>query len=61
LSDYAFTRNDDGSVSVERDGETDTLHDIGGIWFNGEGAWYDIDQAVEQSGDYADDGDDAHV
>lgn len=42
-SDYTFTHNFDGSVTVESATYgIDTLVDIGGIWFNGEGAWYAI-------------------
>ena len=44
-ADYQMTRNADGSVTVVKpDGGIDTLYEIDGFWFNGEGAWYDIDQ-----------------
>ena len=47
LSDYTFTRNADGSVTVShaRFG-TDTLIDIEGFWFHGEQAWYSLDDAI---------------
>jgi len=50
LSDYTFTRNADGSVTVEGLGSTDTLTNIEGIWFQGEAAWYSVDSAVELTG-----------
>ena len=51
LSDYTFTRNADGSVTVEGSGFTDTLRDIDGIWFQGEGTWYSVADAVALTGD----------
>ncbi len=50
LSDYTFTRNPDGSVTVEGFGSTDTLNNIEGIWFQGEAAWYSVDNAVTLTG-----------
>lgn len=48
LSDYVFTRNDDGTVTVMHPTlGTDTLSSIEGFWFNGEAAWYSLDQAIE--------------
>ena len=40
-SDYTFTQNADGSLTVSHAVYgTDTLTDINGFWFQGEGAWY---------------------
>ncbi len=50
LSDYTFTRNADGSVSVNGFGSSDTLTNIEGIWFQGEAAWYSVDNAVTLTG-----------
>ncbi len=50
LSDYSFTRNADGSVTVEGFGNTDTLINVEGIWFQGEAAWYSVDNAVNLTG-----------
>ena len=42
-ADYMFTLNGDGTTKVENSTYgTDTLEDIGGIWFIDEGQWYDI-------------------
>ncbi|MGH1420529.1 MAG: polysaccharide deacetylase family protein [Hyphomonas sp.] len=47
-SDYIFTRNANGSVSVEKpDGAIDTLTDIDGFWFSGEGAWYSLEETLD--------------
>ena len=47
LLDYVFTRNDDGTVSVTRDGfRTDTLISIEGFWFSGEQEWYSLEDAI---------------
>jgi len=57
LSDYLISQNADGTVSVSssRFG-TDTLTDIDGFWFSGEGAWYSIADAIALTGndDWAD-------
>ena len=50
LSDYTFTRNPDGTVTAEGFGNTDTLINIEGIWFQGEAAWYSIGAVVRASG-----------
>ena len=50
LSDYSFTQNADGSVTVEGFGNTDTLINVEGVWFQGEAAWYSVNNAVELSG-----------
>lgn len=51
LSDYTFTKNTDGSVSVLKpNGDTDTLYSIEGFWFSQEGAWYSIDQVLPNDG-----------
>ena len=43
-SDYTFTRNTDGTISVDKGSEgTDTLTDIDGFWFRGEQKWYSAD------------------
>jgi len=50
LSDYAFTQNANGSVSVSHPQYgTDTLSDIDGFWFGGEGAWYSMADALANS------------
>lgn len=47
LSDYTFTRNADGSVTVTHPRlGTDTLWSIEGFWFHGEQAWYSMDDAI---------------
>ncbi|MEM7069258.1 MAG: hypothetical protein AAF478_10265 [Pseudomonadota bacterium] len=41
---FTFTNNGDGSITaVSAQFGQDQLWDIGGIWFNEEGAWYSID------------------
>lgn len=46
--DYTFTANDDGSVTSAHDTNgTDTLKNIDGFWFSGEGKWYAIDDVVD--------------
>lgn len=47
--DYAFYRNDDGSVTVQKPNGTDTLTDIGGIWFKGSAQWLSIDVLIANS------------
>ncbi len=49
-SDFTFIENADGSVTatLHSNGKTDQLIDIGGIWFNGEGAWYGLDSLATQ-------------
>lgn len=43
-ADYTFARAADGTVTVTHpEYGTDTLKDIGGMWFSGENKWYDID------------------
>ena len=44
--DYAFYANADGSVTVKKPDGTDTLTDIGGVWFKGSQEWFTIDQLV---------------
>jgi len=49
--DYAFTRNNDGSISVAKpDGSVDTLIGVDGLWFTGEGAWYSVDALAANNG-----------
>ncbi len=51
LADYTFTLNEDGTVTVEHPTRgTDTLTDIDGLWFQGEGAWYSMNDAIAASG-----------
>lgn len=46
-SDYSFTQNGDGSVTVSKpDGNADTLIGVDGFWFLGEGAWYSLDAVL---------------
>ncbi len=45
-SDYSFTKNADGSVSVTSANGTDTLKDIDGFWFSGEEKWYSMDELL---------------
>lgn len=50
-TDYEFTENDDGSVSVLKpNGGTDTLINIDGAWFATEGAWYSLDELTTPTG-----------
>ncbi len=50
-SDYTFTQNADGSVSVEKPtGGTDTLIRIDGFWFQGEQEWYPIESLITPVG-----------
>ncbi|NBC21085.1 MAG: hypothetical protein GVY06_08620 [Alphaproteobacteria bacterium] len=45
--DYLFTRNPDGTVTVEGAlTGTDTLSEIDGVWFNNAGEWASIDTLV---------------
>ncbi|NRB31966.1 MAG: calcium-binding protein [Rhizobiaceae bacterium] len=44
--DYAFYANADGSVTVKKPDGTDTLTDIGGVWFKGSQEWFTIDQLI---------------
>ena len=46
-SDYSFSRDDNGTITVIKPNGTDTLTDIGGIWFNGEQQWYAIEDLIE--------------
>ena len=50
LSDYVFTENFDGSITVSS-GQwgTDTLYDIDGFWFAGEARWYSLADALDLS------------
>ena len=51
LKDYTITKNNDGTYTVKKPGGgVDTLKDIGGFWFCGEGKWYAIDDAIDQCG-----------
>ena len=51
LTDYTFTQNNDGSVTATHATRgTDTLTDIDGLWFMGEGAWYSMADAIAASG-----------
>lgn len=51
LSDYAFTQNADGTVTVTGASTgTDTLSEIDGLWLKGEASWYSIDSAVANAG-----------
>ncbi len=50
LSDYIFTQNPDGSVTVDHPTRgTDTLTDIDGLWFQGEAGWYSMADALAAS------------
>ena len=50
LSDYSFTQNADGSVTVEHpDFGTDTLYSIEGFWFIGSSTWVSLEDALAQS------------
>lgn len=49
-SDYTFTSNSDGSVSVTKpEGGVDTLNGVTGVWFNEERAWFAINRLVDQN------------
>ncbi len=50
-SDYTFTRNGDGSVTVTSamDG-TDTLIDVDGFWFQGSLEWFSLEQVLVAPG-----------
>ena len=44
-NDYTFTRNQDGSVTVEKPGGgTDTLSGVDGIWFDGSSEWVSVEE-----------------
>jgi Ca2+-binding RTX toxin-like protein len=48
VTDYVITQNDDGSITVYHPTlGTDTLYDIDGFWFSGEGAWYSLQDAID--------------
>ncbi len=50
LTDYTFTQNADGSVTVfHPQFGTDTLISIEGFWFQGEARWYSMDDALTLS------------
>ncbi len=50
LSDYGFTVNADGSITVSHPQfGTDTLSSIEGLWFQGEQRWYSMEDALAQS------------
>lgn len=56
-SDYTFTRNADGTIKVVSAATgTDTLKNIQGFWFYGEGKWYDAAQLAPTSGGPVDPG-----
>ena len=47
LSEFSFTRNADGSVTVFHPTVgTDTLFDIDGIWSIADNSWYSIEDAI---------------
>ena len=46
VSDYTFTANEDGTITVTKPNGTDTISDIGGVWFLGEAAWYSMEDLV---------------
>lgn len=51
LADYTITQNDNGTVTVAHPTlGTDTLTDIDGFWFGGEGQWYSLADALANSG-----------
>lgn len=51
LEDYTMTRNDDGTITVSHPQfGTDTLANIQGFWFKGEGRWYSADDATGPQG-----------
>lgn len=45
-SDYKFSVNADGTVTVQKPDGTDTLHNFQGLFFVGEGQWYSPAQAA---------------
>lgn len=52
LTDYTFTLNDDGTVTVSHPVYgTDTLNSIDGFWFYGEEKWYSLEDALAIAGD----------
>ncbi len=51
-SDYTFTQNDDGTVTVNKPGGgVDTLTSIDGFWFKGEEVWMPLEQALNSGVD----------
>jgi len=51
LTDYTFTQNANGSVTVSHATlGTDTLWDINGFWLAGEQQWYSLQDALELAG-----------
>ena len=52
LSEFSFTRNADGSVTVFHPTiGTDTLFDIDGIWSISDNSWYSIEDAISLTPD----------
>ena len=50
LADYTITQNQDGTITVAHPTlGTDTLTDIDGFWFGGEGQWYSLADALANS------------
>lgn len=50
VSEYSFTVLKNGNVQISHDRwGVDTLVNIDGIWFAGEGAWYSVDDAITAS------------
>jgi hypothetical protein len=49
-SDYTFTKNDDGSVTVVKpDGGIDTLKNIDGFWFKGSQEWKPLSEVLSDT------------
>lgn len=49
-SDYTFTKNDDGSVTVVKpDGGIDTLKNIDGFWFKGSAEWKPLSEVLSDT------------
>jgi len=52
LSDFAISRNNDGSVTVSHPVfGTDTLTNIDGLWIAGDHSWYSIEDAISFTAD----------
>ncbi len=50
-TDYTFARDTDGTVTVTKPNGTDTLTNIGGFWFKGEGVWKALDDVLPDDDD----------
>ncbi len=57
-SQYTFNQGADGVIVNKPDGGTDTLKNIDGLWFSGEGAWYALADLLDAGTGSGTDGND---